>query len=69
MQEHRPLKFRSIKEAVNWVCDDALDDHVSVDELTISGQETKNLGGPMCGAGGRVQGGWMYHRTIKAVTW
>ena len=30
-------------EAVNWVCDDALEDHVWVSELTISCQEAKNL--------------------------
>ena len=30
-------------EAVNWVCDDALDDHVWVDEQTISCQEAKVL--------------------------
>ena len=38
-------KFRSIMEAVSWVCDDALDDHVWcerwVSELTISCQEAK----------------------------
>ena len=31
MQECRLLKFRSIMEAVSWVCDDALDDHVCGD--------------------------------------
>ena len=30
-QECRLLKFRSIMEAVSWVCDDALDDHVCWD--------------------------------------
>ena len=30
-------------EAVNWVCDDALDDHVWVLEHTISCQEAKVL--------------------------
>ena len=39
MQEYSLLKFRSIMEAENWVCDDALDDHVWASELTISLQE------------------------------
>ena len=43
MRNYRLLKFRSIVEAVNWVCDDALDDHVRVSELTISCQEAKVL--------------------------
>ena len=43
MQEYRLLKFRSLMEAVSWVCDDALDDHVWVSELTISCQEAKVL--------------------------
>ena len=43
MQNYRLLQFRSITEAVNWVCDDALDDHVWVSELTISCQEAKVL--------------------------
>ena len=30
-------------EAVNWVCDDVLDDHVRVSEVTISCQEAKVL--------------------------
>ena len=33
-------------EAVNWVCDDALGDHVWVSELTISSQEAKRSGSP-----------------------
>ena len=37
------FKFRSIMEAVNWVCDDALDEHVWVSELTISCPEAKVL--------------------------
>ena len=28
MPNYRLQKFRSIMEAVNWACDDALDDHV-----------------------------------------
>ena len=43
MQNCILLKFRSILEAVNWVCDDALDEHVWVSELTISCQEAKIL--------------------------
>ena len=33
----------SIMEAVNWVCDDALDDHVWVSERAISCQDAKRL--------------------------
>ena len=33
--------FRSIMEDANWVCDDALDDHVWVSELSRS----KSFGG------------------------
>ena len=44
MQEYRVLKCRSMMEAVNWVCDDALGDHVWVSELTISCQEAKVFG-------------------------
>ena len=43
MQDYRPFKFRSIMEAVSWVCDEALDDHVWVYELTIFCQEAKVL--------------------------
>ena len=43
MPDYRLLKFRSIMETVNWVCDDALDDHVWVSELTISCQAAKVL--------------------------
>ena len=43
MQEYRRHKFRSIMEAVNWVCDDALDDRVWVSERAISCQEAKGL--------------------------
>ena len=39
MQNYRLLKFRSFLEAVNWVCDDALDDHAWVSSLTTSCQE------------------------------
>ena len=35
-------------EAANWVCDDALDDHVWVSELTISCQEAKVLKALQC---------------------
>ena len=41
--QHRLQKIRSIMEAVNWVCEDALDDHMWVSELTISCQEAKVL--------------------------
>ena len=40
MQNYMLLKFRSIMEAANWVCDVALDDHVWASELTISYQGT-----------------------------
>ena len=43
MQECRLHKLRSIMEAVIWVCDDALDDHVWVSEPTISCKEAKVL--------------------------
>ena len=44
IQYYRLLKFRSIIEAANWVCDDALDGHMRVSELTISCQEAKGIG-------------------------
>ena len=34
VENYRLFKLRSIMEAVNWVCDDALDEHVWVSELT-----------------------------------
>ena len=37
------FKLRSILKAVQWVCDDALDDHVWVFEVTIALQEAKVL--------------------------
>ena len=43
MQNYRLLKFRSVMKAVNWVCDNALDEHMKVSELTISCQEAKVL--------------------------
>ena len=43
MQNYRLLKFRSIMKAVNWVCDNALDEQMKVSELTISCQEAKVL--------------------------
>ena len=43
MQDCKLQQFRSIMKAVNWVCDDALDDHVRVSELTISCREAKVL--------------------------
>ena len=43
VQNYRLLIFRSILDAVNWVCDGALDDHVWVSELTLSCQEAKVL--------------------------
>ena len=46
MQNYKLLKFRSIMEAVSWVCDDALDEHVWVSELIISCQESRVLEAP-----------------------
>ena len=43
MQDYGLQKFRSIMEAVIWLCDDALDDHVWVSELTIYFQEANVL--------------------------
>ena len=43
MQNNSLLKFRSIMEAVNWVHDDVLEEHVWVSELTMLFQETKVL--------------------------
>ena len=43
MQKYWLQKFRSIMEAVNRVCDDALDDHEWVSELTISCHEAEVL--------------------------
>ena len=43
MQNQRVFKLRSVMEAVNWVGDDALDEHVWVSELTISLQEAQVL--------------------------
>ena len=43
VQIHGLFKFRSMTEAVNEVCDDALDDHVWRSELTIACQEAKVL--------------------------
>ena len=37
------FKVRPFLEAVNWVCDDALDEHVWVSELATSCQEAKVL--------------------------
>ena len=48
MQNYRILKLRSVKEAVNWVYDDALDEHVWLSELTISLQEAKVLEALQC---------------------
>ena len=44
-QEYLMQRFRSVMEGVTWVCDDALEDHVWVSELTISRQETEVSGG------------------------
>ena len=41
VQNYRLLKFRSIMKTVNWVCDNALDEHMKVSELTISCQDAK----------------------------
>ena len=43
MQNYTIFKFRSIMEAINWVCDDALDEHVWVSERTIPSQEVTVL--------------------------
>ena len=43
MQIVRIYNLRSILEAVNWVCDDALDDRVWVSEITIALQEANIL--------------------------
>ena len=43
MQEYRVHNFSSIMEAMNWVCDDAFEDHVWVFEPTIFCQLVKNL--------------------------
>ena len=43
MQNYRLLEFKSIMEAENWVCDDALGRHMCVSELTISCEEAKVL--------------------------
>ena len=43
MQNFRIHELRSIVEAVNWLCDDALDEHVWVSEQAISLQEAKFL--------------------------
>ena len=45
-QEYLMQEIRSIMEDAIWVCDDALDDHVWVSELTISCLETKVLVAP-----------------------
>ena len=39
MQNKGIFKLRSFPGAVNWVCDDALDEHVWVSEQTFSSQE------------------------------
>ena len=36
MQNYKIFKLRSIMEAVSWVCDDALDEHVWLSTQTIS---------------------------------
>ena len=43
VQTFRIYKLRSCPEAVNWVCDGALDGHVWVSEMTTAGR--KNSGG------------------------
>ena len=43
MQNYKLLKFRFIRETVNGVCDNALDEHLWVSELPISCQEAKVL--------------------------
>ena len=42
-QEYLMQRFRSVMEGVHRVCDDALEDHEWVSELTISRQETEVL--------------------------
>ena len=41
MQNYRLPKFRSIIDAVDWVCDDALEENVWVSELKISCQDSQ----------------------------
>ena len=48
MQNFRIFKLRFILEAVNWVNDDALDDHVWVSEMTIAQQVAKVLDALQC---------------------
>ena len=46
LKQHAGLQAAKIQihlEAMNWVCDDSLDDHVCVSERTISCQEAKVL--------------------------
>ena len=43
MQNFKIFKLRSILEAVNWVGDDAFDDHVWVTEMTTAQQVAKVL--------------------------
>ena len=43
VRNHKLLQFRSIIEAVTWLCDDGLDDHVCVSVLTLSCEEAQVL--------------------------
>ena len=43
MQNLRIFKLRSIVEGVNWVCDDAVDEHAWVSEQTMSLQGARAL--------------------------
>ena len=45
-------------EEVNWVCDDALDDHVWVSELTISCRDAKVLEAPQYDLANPCIGQW-----------
>ena len=45
MQDFRVNKVNSIMEAVNWVCDDSLDNHFWVSQATMALQEAKSSGG------------------------
>ena len=45
MQGFRVNKVNSIMEAVNWVCDDARDNHEWVSEFSMALQEAKSSGG------------------------
>ena len=53
-------KIRSNVEAASWVCDDPLEDHVWVSELTISCQEAKVLEALQCDLANPCTVQWRY---------